>query len=84
MLNRIQTLIYQPESIDIELEIRIADETAWIPQKAITELYQSTKQNISLHIKNIFDEKELDEDSVVKYCLTTARDGKIIKQSTTT
>src|SRR5699024_8740502 len=55
------------------------NETVWMPQKAIAELYQSTKQNISLHIKNIFDEKELDEDSVVKYCLTTARDGKNYK-----
>lgn len=48
-------------------------------QKAIAELYQSTKQNISLHIKNIFDEKELDENEVVKFYLTTARDGKSYK-----
>src|SRR5690625_1607439 len=45
-------------------------------QKAIAELYQSTKQNISLHIKNIFEEKELSENSVVKFYLTTAKDGK--------
>jgi len=42
----------------------------------LLKLYQSTKQNISLHIKNIFEENELDENSVVKYYLTTARDGK--------
>lgn len=48
-------------------------------QKAIAELYQSTKQNISLHIRNIFEEKELDEDSVVKFYFTTARDGKNYK-----
>jgi len=48
-------------------------------QKAIAKLYQTTKQNISLHIKNIFEEKELDEDSVVKFYLTTARDGKNYK-----
>src|SRR5690625_3557681 len=48
-------------------------------QKSIAELYQSTKQNISLHIKNILEEKELDENSVVKFHLTTARDGKNYK-----
>src|SRR5690625_2571495 len=48
-------------------------------QKAIAELYQSTKQNISLHIKNVFEEKELDKDTVVKYYLTTAKDGKNYK-----
>jgi len=46
---------------------------------AIAKLYQTTKQNISLHIKNIFEEKELDENSVVKYYLTTERDGKNYK-----
>src|SRR5699024_6668769 len=57
----------------------IEDETVWMTQKAIAELYQSTKQNISLHIKNIFEEKELVEDSVVKFYLTTAKDGKNYK-----
>src|SRR5690625_4033603 len=48
-------------------------------QKSIAELYQSTKQNISLHIKNILEEKELDENPVVKFYLTTAKDGKNYK-----
>jgi len=47
----------------------------------MAELFDTTKQNISLHIKNIFDEKELDENSVVKENLTTAKDGKNIKQN---
>ena len=45
----------------------------------MAELFDTTKQNISLHIKNIFEEKELIENSVVKEKLTTARDGKIIR-----
>ncbi|MFD1361107.1 hypothetical protein [Lentibacillus salinarum] len=52
------------------------NETVWMTQKAIAQLYQSTKQNISLHIKNVFEEGELKEESVVKFFFTTARDGK--------
>lgn len=48
-------------------------------QAALAELYQTTKQNISLHLKNIFDTYELDEKAVVKYYLTTASDGKSYK-----
>lgn len=54
-------------------------ETVWMTQIARAELYQSTKQNISHHIKNIFEEKELDENAVVKFYLTTAMDGKNYK-----
>lgn len=50
--------------------------TVWLSQTAMTELFQITKQNISLHIKNLFMEGELAETSVVKYFLTIASDGK--------
>ena len=52
------------------------DENVWLTQNSMAELFDTTKQNISLHIKNIFEEKELEENSVVKECLTTAKDGK--------
>lgn len=52
-----------------------------LTQNQIAELLQTTKQNISLHIKNIFSEIELVEDSVVKESLTTASDGKAIECS---
>src|SRR5699024_3551917 len=79
MLNITKNLIYQPEDRNTSIEVKIEDETVWMTQKAIAELYQSTKQNISLHIKNIFEEKELVEDSDVKFYLTTAKDGKNYK-----
>ena len=55
------------------------DETFWLSQKGMAELFETSKQNISLHLKNCFDEKELDKDSVVKDFLTTAADGKNYK-----
>ena len=79
MNNRTDILIYQTEDGNTKIEVRLENENVWMTQKAIAELYQSTKQNISLHIKNIFEEKELDEDSVVKFYLTTAKDGKNYK-----
>jgi len=54
------------------LEIRVEDETVWLTQQQIADLFQSTKQNVSLHVKNIFREGELEEISVVKDSLTPA------------
>ncbi|SET23426.1 Uncharacterized conserved protein [Oceanobacillus limi] len=79
MQNETSILIYQTEDGNTKIDVRLENETVWMTQKAIAELYQSTKQNISLHIKNIFEEKELDENAVVKYYLTTAKDGKNYK-----
>ena len=52
------------------------DETVWLTQAQMAELFQTSKQNVSLHTNNIFKEKELRPDSVVKESLTTATDGK--------
>jgi hypothetical protein len=71
-----QILIYQTESGQTKIEVRLQDETVWLTQKLIAELFQDTKQNISLHLQNIFAELELDKHSVVKDYLTTASDGK--------
>ncbi len=56
--------------------VRLQGETVWLSQTQMAELFQTTKQNISLHIKNIFEEGELEAASVVKEYLTTATDGK--------
>ena len=69
-------LFYQSEDGTSRIEVRLEEGTVWLPQVLIAELYQTTKQNISLHIRNIFDEGELQPDSVVKEYLTTAADGK--------
>lgn len=71
-----QFLIYQAEDGKTRLDVRLENETVWLAQTQMAELFQTSKQNISLHIKNIFKEKELDEKSVIKEYLTTAADGK--------
>lgn len=72
-------LIYTSDDGQVKIEVRLEDENVWLMQTAMAELFNTTKQNISLHIKNIFEEKELDENSVVKENLTTASDGKNYK-----
>jgi hypothetical protein len=71
-----EVILYQTEDGKSRLQVRFSGETAWLAQNQMAELFQTTKQNVSLHIKNIFAEKELSEDSVVKEFLTTAGDGK--------
>lgn len=72
-------IFYTTDDGQIKIEVRLEDENVWLTQNAMAELFDTTKQNISLHIKNIFTEKELDENSVVKENLTTALDGKKYK-----
>lgn len=79
MNNETNILIYQTEEGNTKIDVRLENGTVWMTQKAIAVLYQSTKQNISLHIKNIFEEDELNEDAVVKFYLTTANDGRNYK-----
>ncbi|MEZ0325147.1 MAG: virulence RhuM family protein [Fimbriimonas sp.] len=69
-------LLYQTEAGTTRLLVRLQDETIWLSQAQMAELFQTSKQNISLHIRNIFEEGELAEISVVKEYLTTAADGK--------
>jgi len=71
-----QLLLYQTEDGKTRLEVRLENETVWLTQNQMAELFQTTKQNVSLHIHNIFAERELEELSVVKESLTTAADGK--------
>lgn len=69
-------LVYQTEDGRIKLEVRLENETVWLTQQLMSELFQTSKQNIGQHLKNIFDEGELDQNSVVKKFFTTAADGK--------
>ena len=71
-----QILLYVPKDGEAKIEVKLEDETVWLTQAQMTDLFQTTKQNISLHLKNIFSEGELEENSVVKDFLTTALDGK--------
>ena len=71
-----EIVLYQSEDGRTRLEVKLENETVWLTQGQMAELFQTTKQNVSLHIQNVFMEKELREDSVVKESLTTASDGK--------
>lgn len=72
-------LIYQAEDGSIVTDVRLDGDTVWLTQAQMVELFGKTKQNISLHVRNIFKEGELHENSVVKESLTTATDGKQYK-----
>lgn len=61
-----ELLLYQTEDGQTRVQVRLENETVWLSQAAMVKLFQTTKQNISLHIKNVFDEGELSEASVVK------------------
>lgn len=74
--NRSKIIFYTTDDGQVKIEVRLEEENVWITQNAMAELFDTTKQNISLHITNIFKEEELNENTVVKENLTTARDGK--------
>ena len=69
-----EIILYQPEEA-ITMEVRLEDETVWLTQAQMAELFQTSKQNISLHTHNVFKEKELDESATVKYSLTVQQEG---------
>ena len=69
-------VIYQTQDGQTKIDVKIENDSVWLTQKQIAELLQTTKQNVSSHIQNIFKEQELSEVSVVKDSLTTASDGK--------
>ena len=69
-------VVYHTEDNTLQLDVQLAEETVWLAQQQMAVLFDTTKQNVSLHINNIFKEGELDKISVVKDYLTTASDGK--------
>ncbi len=70
-----QIVLYQPDD-SIRLEVKLEQDTVWLTQAQMTELFRTTRNNITMHIRNIFKENELDEKSVCKESLHTAADGK--------
>lgn len=70
-----EIVLYQPNELT-KLEVRVADETVWLSQAQMAELFCATKQNISLHISNIYAEGELVSESTVKEYLTVQTEGK--------
>ena len=69
-------IIYLSKDGNVKVDVSVENETIWMSQDVMANLYDTTKNNISMHLKNIFDEGELEKNSVVKKFLTTASDGK--------
>jgi hypothetical protein len=74
--NNPKIILYQAEDGKTNFDVRLIDETVWLTQAQLCELFQKSKATISEHIKNIFEEDELEENSVVRKSRTTAADRK--------
>ena len=75
-MNDNNMVIYQDDNGITKVSVRFSEDDLWLTQAQITEFYQTSKSNISEHIKNILTDGELDENSVVRKFRTTATDGK--------
>ena len=75
-MDSIQFLIYRTEDSDVSIGAAVKDETIWLTQKAMGELFGCSTDNISLHLKNIFSDGELRKESVTEKISATAADGK--------
>lgn len=75
-----EIILYTTEDGQSTIQLRAEGGSVWLTQAQMAELFQATKQNISLHIRNILTEGEQTEGSVVKESLTTAADGKAYRQ----
>lgn len=77
-----EILIYQTPDGKTKVDVRVEEESVWLSQQQMVDLFQTTKQNISLHIKNIYDEGELIEKETVKEYLTVQKEGgRSVKRS---
>jgi hypothetical protein len=71
-----QFLVYQAEDRQIKIDVRLEEETVWLTQQQMADLFQTAKQNISLHIQNIYEEGELVLEATVKKFLTVRSEGQ--------
>ena len=70
-----EIILYQHDKLSTHLEVKVENETVWLTQLQMATLFNQTKQNISLHIKNCFKENELEKESTVKESLTVQKEG---------
>ena len=76
MNNELKYLIYNTQEEGVSVNVIVRNETIWLTQKAMAEVFDCSTDNISLHLKNIFAEGELDKNSVTEKISATATDGK--------
>jgi hypothetical protein len=77
-----QIIIYESDNGQSRIDVRLDGETVWLTQAQLGELFESSKANISEHIKHIFEEKELDRDSVVRNFRIVQKEGELTKEAT--
>ncbi len=70
-----QFVLYQTQDGQLKIDVRFEGETVWLTQQHMAELFQTTKQNVSLHIHNLYEERELERAATVKESLTVQREG---------
>jgi hypothetical protein len=75
MENYSQIIIYTSEKGETKLQVRLENETVWLTQKLMAELFQTTVPNINIHLKNIFEEGELDPKATIKDFLIVRTEG---------
>ena len=71
-----QFLVYEAKDGQVKIDVRLEDETVWLTQQLMADLFQTTQQNISFHIQSIFKEGEFGSAATVKKYLTVRREGK--------
>lgn len=71
-----QFLVYEAEEGRVKLDVRLADETVWLSQALIAELFQTSVPNISMHIRNVYEEGELQPEATIKKFLTVRQEGR--------
>ena len=79
-----EIILFQSPKGNMKIDVRLQDETVWLSQRQIAELFQTTPQNITLHLKNIYEEGELQEDATCKDFLQVQKEGRrIVRRSLT-
>jgi hypothetical protein len=73
--NNRELVIYQSEDGKSRVQVRLEDDSAWLTQQQIAELFETTKQNVSLHVQHIYEDGELQKEATVKYYLTVRQEG---------
>jgi hypothetical protein len=77
-----EIVFYQTEDGRGRIEVRLEDNTVWLTQRLMADLFQTTVANVNIHLKNIFTEGEVDEGSAIKEYLITAADGELNAEAT--
>lgn len=80
MENQGEIILYQPDG-EVKFGVRLEEETVWLTQAQIVDLFQSSKANISEHIKNIYEQEELEENATVRDFRTVRQEGKPLSRN---